>query len=57
MMKWPMVMDVKVERGSKSCALLVQDLEPREQTPDCNQVLNLGGWGGLLYGSTDGLFY
>lgn len=33
MMKWPMVMDVKVERGSKSCALLVQDLGLESRRP------------------------
>lgn len=63
MMKWQLVMDVKVERGSSSCALLVQRWTP-EQTLDYNQVLNLwwGGQGGVLYDSlrsvyfTDGLF-
>lgn len=44
MMKWQLVMDVKVERGSSSCALLVQRWTP-EQTLDYNQVLNLW-WGG-----------
>lgn len=42
MKKWQLVMDAKVERGSKSCSLLVQR-RTREQTLDCNQVLG-GGW-------------
>lgn len=55
MMKWKLLMDVKVERGSNSCTLLVQR-RTREQTLDCNQVLNPGGVGGGWF-SPFSLFY
>lgn len=46
-MKWQLLMDVNVVRGSSSCALFSQQ-STQEQTLYCNQVLEQGTWGSRL---------